>query len=33
LREATQAVSSLPSSSELSLEDKIRMALQQLAAR
>jgi len=33
LREATQAVSSLPSSSELSLEEKIRMALQQLAAR
>ena len=33
LREATQAVSSLPSSTELSLEEKIRSALQQLAAR
>ena len=33
LREATQAVSSLTSSSELSLEEKIRTALQQLATR
>ena len=33
LREATQAVSSLPSSTELSLEEKIKTALQQLAAR
>jgi len=33
LREATQAISSLPSSSELSLEEKVKMALQQLAGR
>ena len=33
LREATQAVSSLPSSPGLSLEEKIRTALQKLAAR
>ncbi|MDY7019143.1 MAG: Holliday junction branch migration protein RuvA [Chloroflexota bacterium] len=33
LREATQVVSTLPSSSDLSLEDKIKMALSQLAAR
>jgi len=33
LREATQAVSSLPDSSELSLEEKVRTALQQLAAK
>ena len=33
LREATQAVSSLASSSELSLEEKIRTALSQLASR
>jgi len=33
LREATQAVSSLGSSPQLSLEDKIKTALQQLAAR
>ena len=33
LREAMQAVSSLPSSTELSLEEKIRTALQQLAGR
>jgi Holliday junction DNA helicase RuvA len=32
LREATQAVSSLPDSSELSLEEKIKLALQQLGA-
>ena len=33
LREATQAVSNLPDSSELTLEEKVRMALQQLAAK
>jgi len=33
LREATQAISSLPNSSELSLEEKIKLALQQLAGR
>ena len=33
LREATQAVSSLPDSKELSLEEKVKMALQQLAGR
>ncbi len=33
LREAVQAISSLPSSSELSLEEKVKMALQQLAGR
>lgn len=33
LREATQAVSSLPDSPELSLEEKVRMALQQLATK
>ena len=31
LREATQAISNLPDSTELSLEEKVRMALQQLA--
>ena len=33
LREATQAVSNLPDSKELSLEEKVRLALQQLAER
>jgi len=33
LREATQAVSSLQDSRELSLEEKVKMALQQLAGR
>jgi Holliday junction DNA helicase RuvA len=33
LREATQAVSSLPQSEELSLEDKVKMALRELASR
>jgi len=33
LREATQAISSLPDSKELSLEEKVKMALQQLAGR
>jgi Holliday junction DNA helicase, RuvA subunit len=33
LREATQAISSLPNSPELSLEEKVRMALQQLSSR
>jgi Holliday junction DNA helicase RuvA len=33
LREATQAISNLPDSAELSLEEKVRMALQQLAAK
>ncbi len=33
LREAIQAVSNLPDSSELSLEEKVKMALQQLAAK
>lgn len=33
LREATQAVSNLPDSAELSLEEKVKMALQQLAAK
>ncbi|MBN2186312.1 MAG: Holliday junction branch migration protein RuvA [Dehalococcoidia bacterium] len=33
LREATQAISSLPNSSELGLEDKVKLALQQLAGR
>jgi len=33
LREAIQAVSNLPDSSELTLEAKVRMALQQLAAK
>lgn len=33
LREATQAVSNLPDSAELSLEEKVRMALQQMAAK
>lgn len=33
LKEATQAVSSLPPSSELTLEDKVKLALQQLAGR
>jgi Holliday junction DNA helicase RuvA len=33
LREATQAVSSLPDSEELSLEEKVKLALQQLARR
>ena len=33
LREATQAISSLPNSSELSLEEKVKLALQQLAER
>jgi Holliday junction resolvasome RuvABC DNA-binding subunit len=32
LREATQAVSSLANSSELGLEEKIRLALKQLAS-
>ena len=33
LREATQAVASLPSSAELDLEEKIKLALKQLAKR
>ena len=33
LREAMQAVSSLPDSTELSLEEKVKLALQQLAGR
>ncbi len=33
LREATQAVSTLPDSTELSLEEKVKLALQQLAER
>jgi Holliday junction DNA helicase RuvA len=33
LREATRAVSSFPDSSKLSLEEKVRMALQQLAGK
>lgn len=33
LREATQAVSNLPDSAVLSLEEKVKMALQQLAAK
>jgi len=33
LREATQAISNLPDSTELSLEEKVRIALQQLAGR
>jgi len=33
LREATQAVSNLPDAKELTLEEKVRMALQQLAAK
>jgi len=33
LREAIQAASSLPGSSELSLEEKVKLALQQLAGR
>ena len=33
LREAIQAVSNLPDSAELSLEEKVKMALQQLAAK
>jgi len=33
LREAIQAVSNLPDSAELSLEEKVKMALQQLAGR
>jgi Holliday junction DNA helicase RuvA len=33
LREATQAVSSLPASENLDLEEKVRLALQQLAKR
>jgi Holliday junction DNA helicase RuvA len=33
LREATLAVSSLPNSKELSLEEKVKLALQQLAGR
>jgi len=33
LREATQAISSLPGSGELSLEEKVKMSLQQLAGR
>lgn len=33
LREATQAVSRLPSPSELSLEEKVRLALEQLATK
>ena len=33
LREATQAISNLPDSAELSLGEKVRMALQQLAAK
>jgi len=33
LREATQAVSSLPDSPELRLEEKVKMALQQLAPK
>jgi Holliday junction DNA helicase RuvA len=33
LREATQAVSSLPNAEKLDLEGKVRLALKQLAAR
>ncbi|MEA3442849.1 MAG: Holliday junction branch migration protein RuvA [Chloroflexota bacterium] len=33
LREATQAISSLPDSGDLSLEEKVKMSLQQLAGR
>jgi len=33
LKEATQAVSSLPASQDVDLEEKIRLALKQLAAR
>ena len=33
LREATQAVSNLPDAKELTLEEKVRMALQHLAAK
>ena len=33
LKEATQAVSALPQSQELSLEEKVKLALQQLAGR
>jgi len=33
LREATQAVSGLPNTKELDLEEKVRLALRQLAAR
>jgi len=33
LREATQAVSSLPSSSDIELAERVRLALQQLAAK
>jgi len=33
LREATQAISSIPDSPELSLEEKVKLALQQLAAK
>jgi Holliday junction resolvasome RuvABC DNA-binding subunit len=33
LREATQAVSNLPDAKELTLEEKVRMALQQLAVK
>ncbi len=33
LREAIQAVSNLPNSSKLTLEEKVKMALQQLAAK
>jgi holliday junction DNA helicase RuvA len=33
IKEATQAVSSLPDSDELNIEDKIRMALQRLASK
>jgi Holliday junction DNA helicase RuvA len=33
LREATQAISRLPSPSELSLEEKVKLALEQLATR
>ncbi len=33
LKEATQAVSALPQSSELSLEDKVKLALQQLGRK
>jgi len=33
LKEATQAVSALPSSSELSMEEKVRLALQQLGGK
>jgi Holliday junction resolvasome RuvABC DNA-binding subunit len=33
LREATQAVSRLPGSPELSLEEKVKLALEQLATK